>query len=188
MQYFEVEFCNNDPSAAKCICIKGVRQPSVEEAAELLEAEIDSFGLPVHAVYPIEECDVRDCYDTSKEDLWPVFVPKPMTVNEYQKLASRTLNFDLDKRHILIEGVMGLCGEAGEAIEIVKKHIAQGHVLNQEHLVRELGDVAWYLAETATALGIDLETVFQKNIEKLESRFPNGFSSKDSVNRSAADI
>ena len=58
-----------------------------------------------------------------------------MTANEYQQLAMRTLNPQLDKKNILINGVMGLCGEAGEAIDIVKKHLAQGHDLDREKLV-----------------------------------------------------
>ena len=106
-----------------------------------------------------------------------------MTINEYQALAMRTLNPALDKRDVLINGVMGLCGEAGEAIDIVKKHLAQGHELDREALVGELGDVAWYLAETAHAIGYDLETVLSMNIEKLRARYPGGFDAAASLNR-----
>ena len=105
-----------------------------------------------------------------------------MKINEYQELAMRTLNQKLDKKDVLINGVMGLCGEAGEAIDIVKKHLAQGHELDKEKLIKELGDVAWYLAETAYALDIDLETVFKLNIEKLIRRFPEGFEKEKSIN------
>lgn len=108
-----------------------------------------------------------------------------MTVNKYQKLAMTTLNSNLSQKDILINGVMGLCGEAGEAIDIVKKHLAQGHPLDREKLLKELGDVAWYLAETATALDASLEDVFQSNIDKLRSRYPEGFSSDRSINRTA---
>ena len=97
-----------------------------------------------------------------------------MTANEYQRLAMTTLNPALDKRDVLINGVMGLCGEAGEAIDIVKKHLAQGHALDRDGLIRELGDVAWYLAETATALDVDLEDVLSRNIEKLRRRLSRG--------------
>ena len=85
-----------------------------------------------------------------------------MNVNEYQTLAMTTLNPELDKREVLINSVMGLCGEAGEAIDIVKKWMAQGHELDKEHLKSELGDIAWYLAEAATALDISLEEVFRR--------------------------
>ena len=61
-----------------------------------------------------------------------------MTINEYQNLAMRTLNPALSKKDVLINGVMGLCGESGEAIDIVKKHLAQGHELDREKLIKEL--------------------------------------------------
>ena len=59
-----------------------------------------------------------------------------MQVNEYQKAAMATLNPALDKKDVLINSVMGLCGESGEAIDIVKKWLMQGHGLDREHLWR----------------------------------------------------
>ena len=111
-----------------------------------------------------------------------------MQVNEYQKAAMATLNPALDKKNVLINSVMGLCGESGEAIDIVKKWLMQGHELDREHLVRELGDVAWYLAEAATALDVPLEAVFQGNLDKLRQRFPDGFDTGASVNRKEGDL
>ena len=106
-----------------------------------------------------------------------------VTINEYQKLAMTTLNPKLEKKDVLINGVMGLCGESGEAIDLVKKHLAQGHELDRERLIKELGDVAWYLAETATALDVTLEEVFEQNIEKLKKRYPEGFLVEKSLKR-----
>ena len=106
-----------------------------------------------------------------------------MTVNEYQKLAMITLNPALDKKDVLINGVMGLCGESGEAIDIVKKWLAQGHELDREKLAKALGDIAWYLAETATALGLDLDDIFAANIQKLKRRYPEGFDAERSIPR-----
>lgn len=106
-----------------------------------------------------------------------------MEVNEYQKLAMRTVNPKLDKNSVFINGVMGLCGESGEAIDIVKKWFAQGHDLDRENLIKELGDIAWYLAETETALDVSLEEVFRGNIEKLQRRYPEGFDAEKSINR-----
>ena len=85
-----------------------------------------------------------------------------MTINEYQKLAMTTQNPALSERDVLLNGVMGLCGESGEAIDIVKKWLAQGHELDKAHLAKELGDIAWYLAETATALGLTLEEILRR--------------------------
>ena len=106
-----------------------------------------------------------------------------MQVNEYQRLAMTTLNPELNKKDVLINSVMGLCGESGEAIDIVKKWMAHGHQLDKEHLARELGDIAWYLAEAATALDMDLEDILRANIEKLRKRYPEGFSSAASIHR-----
>lgn len=88
----------------------------------------------------------------------------------------------------LINGLMGLNGEAGEAIDILKKHLFQGHDLDREHLAKELGDVAWYLAVSADALGYTLEQVLQMNIDKLRARYPDGFEAERSQNRSEEDV
>ena len=110
-----------------------------------------------------------------------------MEVNEYQKLAMTTLNPALNKRDVLINSVMGLCGESGEAIDIVKKWMAQGHTLDRERLAKELGDIAWYLAEAATALDLSLEEILQANIEKLKKRYPEGFDETRSIDRPQDD-
>ena len=70
----------------------------------------------------------------------------------------------------------------------MKKHLAQGHELDREHLIKELGDIAWYLAETATALDVSLEEVLQGNIKKLKKRYPEGFSVQDSMERDRNDL
>lgn len=106
-----------------------------------------------------------------------------MKINEYQQLAMTTLNKDLSKDDVLINGVMGLCGESGEVIDIVKKHLHQGHPLDKEKIIKELGDVAWYIAEIAYALDVKLEDVLIQNIEKLKKRFPDGFTIENSINR-----
>ena len=106
-----------------------------------------------------------------------------MNPNEYQKLAMTTLNKDLSKKDVLINGVMGLCGESGEVIDLVKKHLHQGHELNKEKIIDELGDVCWYIAEIANVLDVPFEEVLSRNIEKLKKRFPNGFEVEKSINR-----
>ena len=83
---------------------------------------------------------------------------------------------------------MGLCGESGEAIDIVKKWLAQGHELDKEHLKKELGDIAWYLAEAATALDISLDEILQANIVKLQKRYLEGFDKEKSLIRLKGDL
>ena len=111
-----------------------------------------------------------------------------MTINEYQELAMTTLNPELNKKDVPINSVMGLCGESGEAIDIVKKWLAQGHELDKERLKKELGDIAWYLAEAATVLDFTLEEILQENIDKLKKRYPDGFEVKRSIERLKGDL
>ena len=93
-----------------------------------------------------------------------------MTPNEYQKEALRTASGMSKEYPRILNGLMGLNGEAGECIDILKKHLYQGHSFDSEHMAKELGDVAWYLAISADAIGYDLETIFQMNIDKLRAR------------------
>ncbi len=111
-----------------------------------------------------------------------------MTINEYQQGALRTLNKTLNPLQQLTDGLMGLNGEAGEAIDILKKHMFQGHSLDREHLAKELGDVAWYLAITANAIGYDLDYIMRLNLYKLQARYPDGFKAENSIQRKENDI
>lgn len=97
-----------------------------------------------------------------------------MEISDYQRLAMTTLNPALDKKDVLINSVMGLCGESGEAIDIVKKWLAQGHELDRARLAKELGDVAWYLAEAATALDIPLEGHSARQSRQAEGALSRG--------------
>jgi NTP pyrophosphatase (non-canonical NTP hydrolase) len=110
-----------------------------------------------------------------------------MTANDYQRAAMRTasgMNYDqVGGNGLLLNGVMGLNGEAGECIDIVKKHIFQGHELDREHLIEELGDAAWYLAVSCEAVGVTLGEVMQRNVDKLKKRYPDGFDKSRSIKR-----
>lgn len=111
-----------------------------------------------------------------------------MTVNEYQGLAMRTSNNALLKEDHILNGALGLTGEAGEVADIVKKQLMQGHELDIEHVAKELGDILWYVAETATAIGCDIETIMKMNIEKLKKRYPAGFDTERSQHREKGDV
>ena len=111
-----------------------------------------------------------------------------MNANEYQQLALRTESKTESETTRLLQGIMGLCGEAGECLDLLKKHMFQEHYLNKSHLMKELGDVAWYLAISANALGYSLEEIFEANIQKLRERYPDGFEGDKSRNRKAGDV
>ena len=112
-----------------------------------------------------------------------------MTINEYQAAALRTAQTDkLSASDLLLNSALGLCGESGEVADLVKKHRFQGHDLDFDHIAKELGDVAWYLAVGAYAIGFDLESIFRMNKEKLEARYPDGFSVNRSLHRAENDV
>lgn len=111
-----------------------------------------------------------------------------MKVNDYQKAALRTASNMNEQYPRILNGVLGLAGESGECVDIVKKYLFHGHELDKEHIAKELGDVAWYLAIAANAIGYDLETILQMNVDKLMKRYPDGFDSEKSIHRKEGDI
>ena len=91
----------------------------------------------------------------------------------------------------LITAALGISAEGGEFAGIIKKAVFQGKPLDddaQYHMKRELGDVMWYIAQACIALDCSLEDIIYMNIEKLESRYPDGFDSFRSNNRKEGDV
>lgn len=111
-----------------------------------------------------------------------------MTGREYQLAAMRTSRKDITTDAHLLNGALGLAGEAGEVADLVKKIMYQDHPLDWEHIAKELSDILWYVAETATAIGYDLDTIMQMNIDKLKKRYPDGFTTERSQHREKGDI
>lgn len=107
-----------------------------------------------------------------------------MDFNEYQDISNSTSAYK-DKQEIerTIVAVLGLAGESGEVADHLKKAVGQGHLLHVDHIVRELGDILWYVAETASSLGISLNDVAERNVVKLAERYPDGFDTGRSQNR-----
>ncbi len=106
-----------------------------------------------------------------------------LTLNEYQHFAARTAGAGKKGDERLIIAALGLAGEAGEFANLIKKKTAHGHDIKNEEIAEELGDVMWYLAEAATACGLDLSKIAQQNVDKLKARYPEGFSQERSINR-----
>lgn len=106
-----------------------------------------------------------------------------MNFQEYQKHAERTAKHESDKHRRLANFSMGLTGEAGEVCDYLKKVIFHGHALEDEKLIKELGDVLWYVAAICNTMGYDMEMVAERNIDKLYARYPEGFTFNKSINR-----
>lgn len=106
-----------------------------------------------------------------------------LSANDYQRAAMRTAGEYSAPIEMLRNAVYGLNGEAGEVIDLLKKHEFQGHQLDRDKLIDELGDVLWYASLMATATGTTLEEVMRRNIDKLMKRYPDGFDKDRSINR-----
>lgn len=110
-----------------------------------------------------------------------------MTMNEYQDLAARTIRKDLTLTQARQHSLFGLCAEVGELLAIFQKEL-QGHEINEDHLIKEGGDVLWMLAEFFSTYRIDLDDVATINIAKLKARYPDGFDPDKSIHRKDGDI
>lgn len=104
-----------------------------------------------------------------------------ITANDYQRACLRTASGD--KSEWLENAIYGIIGEAGEIVDLVKKHKWQGHTLNAEDVALELGDLLWYCSLLSSSINYELGTVMKMNTEKLKKRYPEGFSKDRSVNR-----
>ena len=111
-----------------------------------------------------------------------------MTLDDYQQLAARTIRPGRPPEQALANWALGLTGEAGEVAEHVKKHLFHGGPLDRAAVVKELGDILWYVAAMAGAVGVSLDEIGTTNIEKLRRRYPEGFEEHRSLNRAADDV
>ena len=102
------------------------------------------------------------------------------------------LKYAPDYQHYMpnvLYAAIGMCGEAGEVSELIKKYAYHGHAIDKDHLARELGDVLWYVSYMADLFGYSLGEIMEMNQEKLTKRYPDGkFDEERSRNRKEGDI
>lgn len=110
-----------------------------------------------------------------------------MTLTEYQEKAARTINQELEDAEVFYHGLFGLVSEVGEMAGIIQKQF-QGHDMDWDHFIGEMGDALWMLAELCTAIGVDMDAVAERNIDKLLKRYPKGFDPERSKNRAELDV
>lgn len=139
-----------------------------------------------------------------------------MTGNEYQALAMRTNDGKSTDRVIsgvltcdlkwlrnqnvvredtegldlggVLNGCLGLAGESGEVLDMVKKWVFHEKGLDKDHLKKELGDVMWYVAMLCESFGFDLDEILQMNVDKLKARYPEGFDPEKANHRKPGDV
>lgn len=110
-----------------------------------------------------------------------------MTINEYQEKALKTESKNGNSR--IMHGLMGVVTEVGEAMDIMKDYQFYGVEFDSRHMAKEIGDIAWYVALLADAIGYKLEDILQMNIDKLNERYHNqGFNVEDALHRDKNDI
>ena len=110
-----------------------------------------------------------------------------MTLNEYQELAARTINPKLMSHQKVFHALFGIASEVGELSGLFQKDL-QGHEIDEEHLLKECGDILWMLSELLTAKGYTLDDVARMNIDKLRARYPDGFDAEHSLHRKVNDV
>jgi NTP pyrophosphatase (non-canonical NTP hydrolase) len=110
-----------------------------------------------------------------------------MNANVYQKLAARTINYEMSDMQKEYHAIHGMASEIGEVHGLYQK-VYQGHEYTEEHMKKEIGDLLWFIAEYCTAMGWKLGEVMQMNIDKLIARYPKGFEAEKSLHRAAGDV
>jgi len=99
-----------------------------------------------------------------------------MDFNEYQKSAMATKKVYPNQKEQIINALLGMSGEVGEVHEMFKKHYAFGREIVVDDLIKEIGDILWYLAEMCDAFGFSLEECAKGNIAKLRARHGDKFT------------
>ncbi len=99
----------------------------------------------------------------------------PDPVSAYRAEVLRTAGVPLPDKDRWALGALGLAGESGEVVDLLKKHLFHGKPLDIDKLIMELGDVRWYLEVLAYMAGVSMEEIERRNVEKLRLRYPNGF-------------
>lgn len=95
-----------------------------------------------------------------------------MDFNEYQEAAKRTL---YGNEQVLTNCALGLAGETGQVVDLVKNYTFKGKNLDRKELIHEMGDVLWYLSQVAEWADIPFDEVAKQNIKTLNKRYPHGF-------------
>ena len=156
---------------------------SKEEQIEYIREQI-IYNLNQQSVVQGKNADeIIDRYQDKIDVLGEVFVSVSNNdLNEFQIKALRTAN-KLTPEQMVLNGVLGLNGEAGEIADLYKKATFQGHEFDDDKMINELGDVLWYVAILASGLGVSLSEVAHTNVLKLQKRYPNGFDPERSKHR-----
>lgn len=123
-----------------------------------------------------------------------------MKASEYLEKSGRTNLSSLGARYFadrvlsdgpetvhLLHATMGISTEAGELLDVMKKHLAYGRSIDKVNIAEEVGDVLWYVAIILRELNMTFEQVMEMNINKLQKRFPDKFTEEEANTRNLTD-
>lgn len=153
-------------------------------AQELLDSHVGDNPMPEAEAWDLAREELRNLKEVNLNGVWVYpskwltfsleqstpLSEKELTLDEYQLNASRTA-----KPSELQNWGLGLAGETGEVIELIKKAKYHGVELDKDKLSKELGDVLWYISAIASECGINMAEIAENNLSKLEQRYPDGF-------------
>ncbi|GLV54569.1 nucleotide pyrophosphohydrolase [Dictyobacter sp. S3.2.2.5] len=105
-----------------------------------------------------------------------------MDIATYTREVHRTCDIE-DRRELLILTALGIAGESGEVVDLLKKTLYHSHTLDVATLNKEIGDLLWYMTLLCDTVGLTLEDVMQTNVNKLRQRYPDGFDPQRSQSR-----
>lgn len=108
---------------------------------------------------------------------------EPFGLDEYQAQCLRTRKGEMSEKDIHMSWSLAIAGEAGELANLTKKVFVHGHPYDRDRVIDELGDILWYIAVYGEAIGAPLSEIAARNLAKVVTRYPDGFSSEASLNR-----
>lgn len=189
----EYEFIKSN--GGKIISVRGRSAPQGEYLKHSSERQ---EGLPVDFV--IDNDGTLDKLESQARTILPELIPCPqppeskidkVDSSNYVELAIRTESKPdggdfirgSDRITRLVHAGLGLCTETGELQDLIKKTLFYDAAFTQAHIIEELGDVLWYVAIAADALGVSMDEIMKVNIDKLKVRYPEKFTKEKALNR-----
>ena len=109
-----------------------------------------------------------------------------MTQTEFTRYVRYLQKEPPEPTHLLLESIhalLGIGGESGELLDLIKKHWVYGSPLDRVHLIEELGDLFHYFTMFISGYGISLDEIRDANVRKLQVRYPNGYTQTDAKRR-----
>lgn len=165
---------------------RGEKSPKsilTNEEAEAIKTVCNLYGFSKIKIAELFNINRVNVYRICSGSRYPNVVEQQDIMKVYPILVDYTRNKEIGEIEELKNYALGLCGETGEFIDLIKKYLYHGKELDKNAILFELGDILYYLTAICLVLGIDIYEIMINNNYKLLNRYKNGFSIEDSINR-----